>query len=396
MRTHPGLLGLAALAAVLAISVPTHTFAFNGQAAQHIRVCPNVPANAARCHAILVIPAASAPAYSGTGPLGGYGPQDLQAAYAVSTSSATVGAGRIVAIVDAYDDPNAESDLGVYRSQFGLPPADCKNADPCFRKVNQSGGTSYPAPDTGWAEEISLDLDMVSAICPRCNILLVEANSNSVSDLGTAENEAATLGATAISNSYGTSEFFFETSFDSSYNHPGIAITASSGDGGYGVEWPAASGYVTAVGGTTLTPDSNARGWTEKAWSGSGSGCSAFESKPKWQSIIPKRVCSRRSVADVSAVADPATPVSAYDTFNQSGWLLFGGTSVASPIIASMYALAGNAGSVTYGSYPYSHTSSLNDITSGSDGRCGSLLCTAGHGYDGPTGLGTPAGTGAF
>jgi subtilase family serine protease len=242
---------------------------------------------------------------------------------------------------------------------------------------------------------------MVSAICPKCNILLVEANSSSLSDLGTAENEAAKLGATAISNSYGASEFFFETWFDSSYNHPGIAISVSSGDGGYSVEWPAATRYVTAVGGTTLTPDpnnpKNPRGWTETAWSGAGSGCSAYESRPSWQNFSPlNTVCSRRSVADVSAVADPATPVSAYDTFNQSGWLLFGGTSVASPIIASMYALAGNAGSVTYGSYPYSHTSSVNDITSGSNGSCGSLLCTAGPGYDGPTGLGTPAGTGGF
>ena len=299
-------------------------------------------------------------------------------------------------IVDAYDDPNAESDLGVYRSQFGL--AACTTANGCFRKVNQSGGTRYPRANGGWAQEISLDLDMVSAICPNCHILLVEASSNSLSNLGTAVNEAAALGATEISNSYGGGESSSDTSYDTSYyNHPGIAITASSGDNGYGVEYPAASQYVTAVGGTTLTRASNSRGWSETAWSGTGSGCSAYDPKPSWQTDSG---CSKRTVADVSAVADPNTGVSVYDSFSyqgQSGWLVFGGTSVASPIIASVYALAGNAATVTYGSYPYSHTSSLNDVTSGSNGSCGgSYLCTAGPGYDDPTGLGTPNGSGGF
>ena len=299
-------------------------------------------------------------------------------------------------IVDAYDDPNAESDLGVYRSQFGL--AACTTANGCFRKVNQSGGTRYPRANGGWAQEISLDLDMVSAICPNCHILLVEASSNSLSNLGTAVNEAAALGATEISNSYGGGESSSDTSYDTSYyNHPGIAITASSGDNGYGVEYPAASQYVTAVGGTTLTRASNSRGWSETAWSGTGSGCSAYDPKPSWQTDSG---CSKRTVADVSAVADPNTGVSVYDSFSyqgQSGWLVFGGTSVASPIIASVYALAGNAATVTYGSYPYSHTSSLNDVTSGSNGSCGgSYLCTAGPGYDGPTGLGTPNSSGGF
>jgi subtilase family serine protease len=301
-----------------------------------------------------------------------------------------------VGIVDAYDDPNAESDLGVYRSQFGL--AACTTANGCFRKVNQSGGTRYPRANGGWAQEISLDLDMVSAICPNCHILLVEASSNSLSNLGTAVNEAAALGATEISNSYGGGESSSDTSYDTSYyNHPGIAITASSGDNGYGVEYPAASQYVTAVGGTTLTRASNSRGWSETAWSGTGSGCSAYDPKPSWQTDSG---CSKRTVADVSAVADPNTGVSVYDSFSyqgQSGWLVFGGTSVASPIIASVYALASNAATVTYGSYPYSHTSSLNDVTSGSNGSCGgSYLCTAGPGYDGPTGLGTPNGSGGF
>jgi subtilase family serine protease len=268
---------------------------------------------------------------------------------------------------------------------------------PCFAKSNQSGGTSYPKSNGGWAQEESLDVDMVSALCPKCNILLVEASSASLTNLGAAVNTAVSLGAAAVSNSYGGSESSSETSSETTYyNHPGVAITASSGDGGYGVEFPAASRYVTAVGGTSLTKASNTRGWTESTWSGAGSGCSAYVTKPSWQSDTG---CARRTVADVSAVADPNTGVAVYDSTSYQGvkgWLVFGGTSVASPIIGTVYALAGNASSVTYGSYPYSHTSALYDVTSGSNGTCGTYLCTAGTGYDGPTGLGTPNGTGAF
>lgn len=301
-----------------------------------------------------------------------------------------------MAIVDAYDDPNAEADLSVYRSAFGLAP--CTTANGCFRKVDQSGGTSYPRANGGWAQEISLDLDMVSAICPNCHILLVEATTNSLADLGTAVNEAAKLGANAISNSYGGSESSSDTSYDSSYyNHPGHVITASSGDGGYGVEYPAASQYVTAVGGTSLSKANTTRGWSETVWSGAGSGCSKYDPKPSWQTDSG---CANRTVADVAAVADPNTGVDVYDSYRYqglSGWLVFGGTSVASPIIASVYALAGNASSVNYGSYPYSHTSGLNDVTSGSNGKCGgTYLCTGSTGYDGPTGLGTPNGTSGF
>jgi subtilase family serine protease len=322
----------------------------------------------------------------------GYNPADLRAAYALGT---TGGAGQTIAIVDAYDDPNAENDVNVYRAQFGI--AACTTANGCFRKVNQSGGTSYPRSNGGWGQEISLDLDMASAICPSCHILLVEASSNSFANLAAAVDRAAAMGASVISNSYGGSEYSGEVNDQAHFNHPGVAITASSGDNGYGVEFPAASQYVTAVGGTTLTRASNSRGFSETVWSGAGSGCSAYIAKPSWQT---NAACSRRTVADVSAVANPSTGVSVYDSFayrGASGWLVFGGTSVAAPIIASVYALAGNAASLVAGSYPYSHTSSLFDITSGSNGSCGgSLLCTAGAGYDGPTGLGTPNGTTAF
>ncbi len=322
----------------------------------------------------------------------GYGPPDLQSAYALPSASA--GSGQTVAIVDAQDDPNAESDLGTYRAQYGLSA--CTTGNGCFRKVDQNGGTSYPAPDMGWAEEISLDLDMVSAVCPNCHILLVEATSPTTGNLGTAVNTAVSLGAKYVSNSYGGSESSSDPSFDSSYyNHPGVAVTASSGDSGFGVEYPAASQFVTAVGGTSLSTASNARGWSETAWSGAGAGCSAFDAKPSWQHDTG---CARRTVADVSAVADPNTGVAVYDTYQTTGWLVFGGTSASSPIIASVYALAGAPAAGSYpASYPYAHTSALNDVTSGSDGTCSpAYLCTAGAGYDGPTGLGTPIGVAAF
>jgi hypothetical protein len=328
----------------------------------------------------------------------GYGPTDLQSAYALPASA---GAGATVAIIDAYDDPNAESDLATYRSQYGLPP--CTTANGCFKKVDQNGGTSYPTADSGWAGEISLDVDMVSAVCPSCHILLVEANQPSMADLGTAVNRAVTMGAKYVSNSYGGGEDSTDPSSDASYfNHPGVAITVSSGDSGYGVEYPAASQYVTSVGGTSLTrAGGTTRGWSESVWgtssggNGAGSGCSAYTTKPSWQSDSG---CAKRTVADVSAVADPATGLAVYDSYQASGWNVYGGTSASAPIIAAVYALAGTPAAGSYpSSYPYAHTASLNDVTSGANGSCGSgYLCTAKSGYDGPTGLGTPNGTAAF
>ncbi|MGW5249497.1 S53 family peptidase, partial [Streptomyces sp. NPDC004129] len=233
----------------------------------------------------------------------GYVPSDLRSAYNLGSTS---GSGRTVAIVDAMNDPNAESDLATYRSAYGLPS--CTTANGCFRKVNQNGQASpLPSADYGWAEEISLDLDMVSATCPGCHILLVEANSANTPDLMTAEDTAATTpGVVSVSNSWGGSEDNTITAADSHFNHSGVAITASSGDSGYGASWPASSPYVTAVGGTSLSKASNSRGWTETAWSGAGSGCSAYEAKPSWQHDSG---CAKRTVADVSAVADPNTGV---------------------------------------------------------------------------------------
>ena len=358
----------------------------------HSRVCAAAPAGFAHCNAIRTTIQGAAPhAATPTG----LSPADLQSAYGLESAAAANGSDQTIAIVDAYDAPTAEADLAVYRSYFGLPA--CTTANGCFTKVNQTGGTSYPAVDAGWATEISLDIDMASAICPNCKILLVEATTASFANLGTAVNYAAAH-ADVVSNSYGGSDAR-DARYGAYYNHPGVAITVSSGDAGYGVEYPASSHYVTAVGGTTLTKaPGTARGWTETAWDGAGSGCSARNAA---LASAPSSLtgCAKRAVADVSAVADPATGVSVYDStkyLGASGWLTFGGTSVAAPVIASVFALAGNADTID-NNYPYTHSSSLNDVTSGSNGSCPTASwCTAGVGWDGPTGLGTPKGTGAF
>ena len=327
----------------------------------------------------------------------GYGPQDLQSAYFLPSTSA--GAGQTVAIVDAYDDPDAAADLAVYRSDWGLPA--CTVASGCFRKVDQEGKASpLPAASggTGWATEESLDIEMVAAICPECHILLVEADSTSNSDMFAAVDTAVRLGAKFVSNSYGETEFSAEVA-DSNpyYDHPGVVLTAAAGDYGYanGVLFPAASPDVVSVGGTTLTPASGSRGWTETAWDDTGSGCSLYEPKPAWQTDSG---CANRTDNDVAAVADPATGVAIYDTYDQKGWLEVGGTSVASPIIASVYALVGTPAAGSYpASYLYAHPSGLYDVTSGNNGYCSPLyLCYAGPGYDGPTGWGTPDGIKAF
>src|SRR5438045_6430133 len=316
------------------------------------KVCPSAAPATARCHSLVRVDNSAQPLAT-SGPTG-YNPGDLTAAYNLGGG----GAGQTIAIVDAFDDGKAESDLAVYRSHFGLPP--CTTANGCFRKVDQDGGSSYPRGDAGWAEEISLDLDMASAICPGCKILLVEATTNSFANLAAAVDRAVAMGATVVSNSYGGSEYSGEVSEHAHCNHPGVAITVSSGDNGYGVEFPAESQYVTAVGGTTLRRDgTTTRGFSETVWSGAGSGCSAFITKPSWQTDTG---CARRTVADVSAIADPNTGVAVYDSFGSSSganWLVFGGTSVAAPIIAGVYGLAGNAGTLVYGSNPYTHRTSL-------------------------------------
>ncbi|MFD8596820.1 peptidase S8 [Kitasatospora sp. NPDC059646] len=349
-------------------------------------------ADTATCNALRVV-GGSAGAFAAQQ---GYGPADLRSAYGLPADG---GAGTTIAVVDAYDNPKAEADLGVYRSHYGLPA--CTTAGGCFRKVDQRGGNRIPRGDTSWAGETALDLAMVSAIAPRAKLLLVEADSASVSDLGTAVNTAVSLGAKYVSISWGAPENSNAATYDKSYfTHPGVVIAVASGDAGYGVNFPASSPHVTAVGGTTLRRDSSARGWSESVWSttsteGTASGCSGRLPKPAWQTDSG---CPRRTVADVAAVADPATGVAVYQTYGGNGWYVYGGTSASAPIIAATYALAGAPPSGSSpASFPYAHPAALNDVTVGSTATCNpAYLCTAGTGYDGPTGLGTPAGVAAF
>ena len=344
----------------------------------------------------------------------GYGPSQLQAAYNLTAASAADGAGTTVAVVDAFNDPTAAADLATYRSAAGLPALTAGQ----FTVYNQNGQTS-PLPATApatddWTLEESLDVDMVSAICPNCKIDLVEASSDSGNGLFVAEQSAATtLGAKYISNSWGGSESSSDPSMDSSdFGVSGVVYTASAGDGAYsaGVIYPATSPHVVGVGGTTLNTASNSRGWTESVWKtssteGTGSGCSAVEPQPSWQAAIPliKSACSHRVDNDVAADADPNTGAAVYDTTNgNGGWNEVGGTSESSPIIASVFALAGNNGNGGNNAADsiYTHTANLNEVTASNNGTCSpSVLCTAtgaANTYNGPTGWGTPNGLTAF
>ena len=377
----------------------------------------------AHCHAFVFTNSQGIPLVQpqASGPLAGsYGPTQFHVGYnlpcsvggtspqALCSQPSSFGV-QTIGIVDAYNDPTIQSDLNTYDTQYHLPK--CTTTNGCFTIVNQNGRSSHlPATNAGWAVEISLDVETAHEICQTCKILLVEASSSSFTSIVTAENTAARLGATEISNSYGASEFLGETSYVSYYNHPGVAVTVSSGDGGYGVEYPAASRYVVAVGGTTLNLNSNNSYSSESAWSGGGSGCSAYETANSWQTSLAdwsQTGCgSERGVADVSADADPNTGAAIYDStpyFGESGWFQVGGTSLSSPLIAGVFALAGgvvswatatNAQQVPYLKFT---SSDSHDVTSGSNGSCGgTIMCTAGPGYNGPAGNGTPDGTGGF
>jgi subtilase family serine protease len=322
----------------------------------------------------------------------GLGATDLESAYKLPVAN---NSNTLVAVSIAFDAPNLEQDLNTYRTQYGLGA--CTIASGCLTKVNQTGAASpLPAPEAGWEVEETLDVSMISAACPHCRILVVEGNTPSPDDLAATENTAVALGAQVVSNSYGGGEWGGDAQQAAAYNHPGHVIVASSGDGGYGpTGFPAALPSVTAVGGTVLTKADNARGWSESAWQLSSSGCSAYNRKPSWQHDTD---CPTRTVADVSAAAQQ---IAIYNT-DQGGWLPVNGTSASAPFVAGIYGLAGNATTVKPG-YEYAHTSALFDVTSGTNdfrengGACGNdYLCTSVAGYDGPTGLGTPNGTGAF
>lgn len=328
---------------------------------------PQVPQGSASCSVALNVNAgAIANAQLPESLVPGYHPSDLQAAYGL-----TGGSGTTVAIVDAYDDPSIESDLAVYRTTFGL--GSCTSLNGCFRKIDQTGGTSYPAFNQGWSEEIAIDVEMVSAICPQCTILLVEANSPSLDDLGAAVDTAVARGARIVSNSYYAAEWSGERAYDVHYDRAGVAMTAASGDQKY-VSYPAASPYVTSVGGTVLTNSNGA--FSQYAWSYTGHGCSAYEPRPSWQTGLSS--CATRAAVDVAAVADPQAGVSMFEAA-AGGWLVAGGTSVGAPIVASAYALASNGATTPY---VYAHRNALQRVESASFGAY--------------TGLGSPSGVRAF
>lgn len=340
------------------------------------RVCPAVPPSYARCDALIVRDATSGPS--------GWVPIDFQRAY--NLPSLTRGAGAIVAIVDAYDNPNVASDLQTYRKTFGLGKAP-------FTKFNQAGEIgNYPQPGKSWGLEEDLDVEMVSAICPKCTIYLIEANRELPGDLEAAEAEAVTLGAQVVSNSWGCAALgcVQGSYFDSS----GIVYVASAGDDGYGTQAPAVLDTVVAVGGTELAK--HGAGYAERAWRWTGSGCAHHIPKPAWQH---DRGCKSRTMNDVSAVA---RDVAEYDSFGHRGWITVAGTSISSPLIAGVFALAGNAASLDAPEQFWmlgkkARAKDLHDIVRGNNGTCRHLyLCTAGPGYDGPTGWGTPNGIGAF
>lgn len=295
----------------------------------------------------------------------GFGPADLASAY-----SFPPGNGATVAVVDAFDDPNAEYELATYRSTYGLPA--CTTANGCFSKVNQHGdAANYPAADSGWSTEMALDLDMVSAVCPQCHIMLVEANDATLDNLGAGVDTAVRLGARVVSNSYYSQEYAQETSEDVHYQHPGVAITASSGDERY-ASYPAASVYVTSVSGTTLQRSTGS--WSQSAWQYSGHGCSQYVARPQWQQHAGMTNCSTRAAEDLAVVADPQTGVSVFSV-TQGGWVVAGGTSVGAPIVAAAYALSGNFASPAFS---YEHAAAFSTIGTSP--------------FDPVTGLGTPIG----
>jgi subtilase family serine protease len=358
------------------------------------RACPP-SAQVATCGALIASTAAGPTA---DGSPDGYGPADLAAAYNVPSS--TVSSSRpTVAVVVAYDDPTAEADLNTYRQAYGLPP--CRSVDGCFAKVTGDGAARLPAFDASWTLEASLDLDMVSAACPSCRILLVEGREASVRTLARAAARAARM-ADVVSNSYGAPETSRDVSAGASalagyYRSDHATMVAATGDAGYGAQFPASVAEVVAVGGTTLqkAPDTG-RGWTESAWFLSGGGCSTLFAKPAWQRDSG---CAGRTTADMSAVADPGTGVAVFVGTMPDGtarWLVVGGTSAAAAYVSGLYGLARSTGGLTPSpGAAYSAPQGFFDITDGPVGWCDPLptyVCTAGAGYDGPTGLGSPNG----
>jgi hypothetical protein len=378
-------------------------------------VCGLPGVGKAHCHAHVITTSTGTPLATSSPYSSSFGPSQFHTAYnlpctpkgSVQTTcpQPTSFGSQTIAIVDAYNDPTIENDLNVYSSYYGIPS--CTKANGCLSIVNQNGSSTLPTTtDSGWALETSMDVEVAHAMCQTCKIVLVETNTNGMNDLATGVNTAATLGATAISNSYGGSEWSGEVNYDSSFTHPGVAVTASAGDNGYGTAYPAAAQGIVAVGGTTLQLYSDNTYASETVWNGTGSGCSLYEAAPNWQTALPnwsQTGCgSKRAIGDVAADADPNTGAAVYDSTPYSGstgWYQVGGTSLSSPLIASTFALTGGMSSTTTAaSLPYANftTTNSHDVQSGTNGSCSTTMCTAVLGYDGPTGLGTPNGVSGF
>jgi subtilase family serine protease len=345
-------------------------------------VCPGPAAvGFSRCHAWILRPRTTAAPT-------GLSPAQILGAYGLSSAS-TSGSGMTIGIVDAYDDPSAARDLSVFSSQFGLPA--CTTANGCFKKVNQNGGSKYPRANSGWALEISLDVQWAHAIAPGAKILLVEASSNSFSNLLAAE-DYASAHANYVSNSWGGSEFSGETSYDSHFVRSGVSFFVSAGDAGLPAEYPSASQNVMSVGGTTLTFDSNGNLVSETGWSGGGGGCSLYETANPAQSSFSQygqvNCAGKRATPDVSLDADPNSGVSVYDSTKyqgQSGWWVVGGTSASSPMWAARSA---DSGKVVNAAYVYANNITFRDITVGNNGApclAGYDLCSGRGSWTGST-----------
>jgi PKD repeat protein len=433
--------------------------------------CPTAQPGEATCFALVRVPvSASAAAEPGvaqytagdgaleSGPAGGLTPAELASAYGYSPTAG--GSGQTLAIVDAYDDPSIESDLEAFDTEYGI--AACTEANGCFTKVSQTGSTvSLPAADTtGWSVEMSLDVEVAHSTCPHCKILLVEADSASFANLAAAVNEAVTLGADVVSNSYGGSEEEPGSTERAAFNHPGVVIAAATGDEGY-YDWtklnrrtrppgrpnmPASLPTVVAVGGTTLDLTEAGTRESETVWNGNGpfdeeedqgvtgGGCSTLFPAEIWQKDAPgfgaAGCAGKRLDADVAAVANPRTGFDIYDSYEcgtecekfKGGrdWVTIGGTSLSTPLVASLYALAGGSNGVSYPALTlYGHlgdSSALYDVTEGGNGICddegsaceanrifgfdvdceGTTACNAAPGFDGPSGVGAPSSLGLF
>ena len=483
-RDIPALLAGAAAAALLALPasaagqvtpLPASDYgvkaACNHVAAGHagcmaLQLVPLTAAAKAHSHPLGVVRANLAPAPSPAAGSFGLRPSDVHTAYQLPTTAASA---QTVAIVDAFNNPTVESDLQAYSEEFGLPS--CTHGGGCLSVVNEEGASSpLPYPKTlteletglagsgveraqaeeaaGWGLEISLDIDAVHATCQSCHIELVEAASSGVEDLERAEQTAVESGAGEVTNSWGGPELGMTPALESTspFNHPGTVITASAGDDGY-LSWdaeragergyanfPASSPHVVSVGGTRLSLGAGSVWNGETVWNGSGAGgggCSIVFTAPAWQQAVSDwssvGCAAKRAVADVSADADPYTGLAVHDTSPEcpgtEHWCTIGGTSLASPMVAAVFALAGGAGGVSYPAHTlYANAAAghgaMHDVTTGSNGECtfphsktglsgctaaeegadcsSHLICMAATGYDGPSGLGTPNGVEAF